>query len=611
MTEKQLETNKLVVEKLRKIKDISQEAWGIARQNAKQCYKYVQNEPYTDEQIAAAEEHAKPLLSYPILISKLNTLVGHEQVNRRTCKIISDYQSNEEVVKLLSDNWDYVRENSDLDRKLVKALSDAIVLDTGGWIKRTIEMDENGYLAFQYKQLDSLLVFPDSFRNLDMSDCQYILVEEWLTLDEIETKFGNVADEKQAEQWEEINAQMLDLKDRADGNLLYKNGNRYAVWQLEEKRIVLADLILLETGEYVKATKEDIIEYKKAKIKYNFIRRANDNRIYTTTAVPYFDIVINEKLSDFKTDRLSYFPMFSFDWNMPKKDQRSLFKILMDVADRINKTKSQMVDYMIQMLGSSWHISEFETQAIRDIENSKGKPESLVRYKNIKNKATREYPVGAGQSIGILGQSANEDGAMIDTISNITPNMQGYTERSGESGALFEKKRTQSMTATNPFFEIVAHVRENLTRDFVELAGQVYFEDSRVLPTKPENLKGGLQYELINLNYQGDVIRDIRRVKARAFLDDAENTVNRREKAFEENMAMMQQLIQSGYPAYMLPFEWLIKNSTLRDKHELIEAMQQMKQEMREQQAYQEGMEEFNNVANVAGMLEKRNAAQL
>jgi hypothetical protein len=472
-------------------------------------------------------------------------------------------------------------------------------------------MDENGYLSFQYKQLDSLLIFPDSFRNLDMSDCQYILVEEWITLDEIQAKYGNVADEQQANQWEEINAQMLELNDRANGNLLYKNGNRYAVWQLEEKRTVLADLVLLEeTGEYVKATKEDIREYKKAKIKYKFIRRANDERIYTTTAVPYFDIVLDEKPTQFKTKRLSYFPMFSFDWNMPKKDQRSLFKILMDVADRINKTKSQMVDYMIQMLGSSWHISEFETQAIKDLENAKGKPEAIIKYKNIKNKATREYPIGAGQSIGILGQSANEDGAMIDTISNITPNMQGYTERSGESGALFEKKRTQSMTATNPFFEIVAHVRENITRDFVELAGQVYFEDSRVLPTKPENLKGGLQYELINLNYQGDVIRDIRRVKARAFLDDAENTVNRRERAFEENMAMMQQLIQAGYPSYLLPFEWLIKNSTLRDKHELIEAIEQMKAEMREQTAYKEGMEDFNNVANVAGMMEKRNAAQ-
>lgn len=592
-------------EKVLRLRTESIEGWSDARTRAKEVLKFVRHDPYTDKEKAAAEISNKPLLRYNLLVSKFMTIQGNEQANRRETKIIADYFSNEEAVKLLSDNFDYIREREDLERKMTRQLVDGLMYDTLGWIRRVIEMDDMGYLTFKYKLYDTFKVHPDKeFTNLNMEDCKYVVFDEWLTIDEIKhiPNIGPLASAEKKRWWVEIDSSMsLDrVKDNPDSE--YKMGDRYLVCQLEERREIPVNLVQVEGEEgFLKLTDEEVKRVQKSKKKIELIKRITDTRIFLTTVFPAFDkVVLQDEEFPFPTKRLSLFPLSSFDWNMPKAKQPSLGYIMLDPAGRINKGKSQEVDYMIQKLGGSWHIAEIESKAMEKLTESAGQPNAIIPYKSLKNKAIRETGAADGASVQVVQGGVMSDMGFLDEISNVTQAMQGKEGKSSETGVLRDAKLGQSLISTNPYFEIKAALSENITRDFVELAPYVYFEDDRLLPVL-KGAKGGLSYEMVNLQYSGDIQNDIRTISARAVLDEGENTPHRLEKTFNENIAFAQMLINSGFPPERIPFALIVKHSTIRDKEDWMKSLEESQQILAENTAQKQADEQMSSLMGVAG----------
>jgi len=590
-----------ILDKIIKLKNASIDGFDTARTQGKQCAKFMVNDPYSTQEKADAQTHDKPLLSYPMLQSKLNVLLGNEQLNRRIAKIISAYDIDENIVRLLNDNYKAIIEADGLERKLVKVLADALIYPTGGWIRRELELNDIGYLDFHYELMDTLLnVHPDpQFRQFDMMDARYVIIEDWLTIDRIKETFEPKAPTvDESKWWLEVLDTVNDLDERKEANNDYKRGDRYQVLQLEERRKVKVNIVKIPNVDgFVKLTDKELKKVKD----YSLIKKSSDDRIFISSIVPYFkNLVIQDKPYPYPTKRFSVFPCFSFDYNLPKSEQTSAFYLLKDVQDRMNKGMNQQVDWATQALNKNKYVPAVEKEAIDSMKRKGNQPNPIIPLNSMKNMPQQDKDPHMPPEI--LTDVMTNMG-FIDSILGVTPAMEGRSERSGESGVLHEQKVLQSQVSTNPFFDNLAHTRELLAKDYVELIPYVYFEDDRLIETYGEH---GLTYEMVNLNIGGEIQNDLRNVSARAILDEQLNVPDRLQKSFEQNIAFMNVLISAGATLQDIPLSLIVKHSNIRDKDEWIAFIEQAQQAHAEALAQQQASEQLGQTVQTAQALQPK-----
>jgi hypothetical protein len=599
--------------KLRTLRETTLNAWADATEHSLEVRKYVMHDPYTDKEKAAAAADNKPLLRYGLIVSKVQTIIGNEQANRREVKIMADSFENEDMVRLLSDNFSHIREREDLSRKLVRCLVNALLYKRGSFIFRDIEMDEFGYLTFTYRVVDSFMVHLDpNTCEADLSDCGYVLVDDWLTMDELKEKYRvhPLAEEDEREWWNNIEDNMSLENVREGDSEEYKQGDKYLLQKQYERRVVQATIVMID-GEFITLTDEQLKKKQKLGIPMEFVKKTTKKTIYMTTAAPYFDrVIFEDEEYPFETDTYPVFSMFTFDWYMPKNLQPSWAYLMLDVQDRVNKGKSQAVDYMIQKLGGSWHIAKREKEAIQALKESSGKPNAVIPYTTINNKAIRETGAADANSIAMVEQGVGSDMAFMNEISTVTNALEGKASNSAESGVSFDSKLEQSLVSTNPFYEMKAMIEELIVRDFCNLVPQVYFEDNRMIPVNMDGMSSGMRYEMINIQLQGKSVLDVRTAALRAVLDKGENTPNRLQRTFNENVAFAQMLLNNGFPPEKIPFYLIIKHSTIRDKADWQKYLQQGQEYMEQNAEEAKANAEVDQIMNLAGAMGPEAKAQ-
>jgi hypothetical protein len=565
-----------IVRKTLSLREASIDGWSDAISKARLVRDFMRHEPYSEKQKREAAEMAKPLIRYNVLVAKLLSLEGQELVNRRKTIFQPRYPSSSDLVNVISDHWDYLNNREELSTKLIRAMTDGLCYPTLGWLRRRIEFDDYGYLTFKWSNVDTFAVHPDpSFKELDLSDCGYVVVDDWMTKEQVNhmLKSGVFSDSEVRNAYQEVQARGRDELIGQHGKYTLIDGDRFLVCQLEEREYVSLDICSVD-GEIMTLTSKEADKLEREGKEVDYIKSTGGERIKVTTVLPAYDLVLQDTKYNYDSTRFSLFACASYDWMMEKRLQPSLMYILTDVQDAISKAKSQHIDYMIQQLVEDYHIPIIEKQAIEDLETQKGKPHRIVRYSNINNRAIRST---GSQNASALQSIQNDIYMSLDfmsQISNITPVMEGRGGKSGESGTLFQAKLDRSITTTNPYFEIKAKANLLVAKDYLDLIKDVYFEDSRILE-KNYDPKTNLSYEIINLNLGGISYNDVRTAKIDVVLDEGENTEVRLEESFRENLAMVQTMLNAGYPAEAIPWTNIIQNSNLRDKSLWLESINQ------------------------------------
>ena len=565
-----------IVQKVMSLREASIDGWSEAIAKSDLVQDFIRHEPYTEQQKKDAIKMSKPLLRYNILVAKLLGLEGQELINRRKTIFLPRYAASDKLVRVISDHWDYLSNREELTTKLIRAMSDGLCYPTMGWLRRKIEIDDFGYLTFKWDNIDTFSIHPDpTMKMLDMSDCDFVSLDDWMTMEQINRVFKPTPFSSAEVQYAYQQVQMRrgdELKSYYSTSRLI-DGDRYLVVQHEDRVYVSVDICDVN-GEIRSLTTKEADDLSNQGAKVEYIKSGWGERIRCTTILPSHDVVLENTEYKFDSKRFSFFPCSSYDWVMEKRKQPSLMYILTDVQDSISKAKSQHLDFMIQQLVEDYHISAREDQAIKDLEENKGKAHRIIRYQNINNRAIRS---SGSQNAGAL-QSIQSDIYMsldfVSEISSITPAMEGKAGKSGESAKLFDSKVERGLTTTNPYYEIKAKANLQLAKDYLELAKDVFFEDDRVLE-KNYDPKTGLNFEIVNLNFNGIVKNDVRKAKIEAVLDEGENTEARLEQTFQENLAMVQVMLNAGYPSESIPWENIIENSNLRDKHLWLEKIKE------------------------------------
>lgn len=557
-------------------------------EHIEECFRYYNNQQWTESARNEAAKHKKPTLQYNIYTPTINNLKGNEQISRNKAilKPTSKDEKNVAMVSIIQARFDALVDEQDLEDKLQNAFVNALLSRNGGVISREFVKTPEGYLDFKYEVLHPMRVYfdPETMtEDYKLEKCRWVMLEGWESLDFIKETFGDIQGDKYEEKnwWDKITDFFLRLKENKytqDTTEYYdKENDLYKLLELREVVYVPGAVFDLGDGSIAFIERGEFNKYKTMYPMMQKIMEQSRKRIKKTIFVPYFNEVIYERVLDNPSKNFGLFPIWSQESSTQVVDSTSLGEMMIDIQDDINKGKSQYRDYVTQILSGPIIVDKREKQAVEELKRHGNEPNLILPVHSPKDFMQKHPPGTIPPEILTSVDSAM---AYADRVSMVNAGMRGESERSGESGRLFIQKVQRAGAAINQYFRNLAQCRKAILQDFVDNFGYVYSEDFRPISIKDES---GIGEMILNIKYAGTIINNIDNPSLYVELDEGENSLTEQESNFEKMLALTN-IIASVNPQYV-DLVTLIRNAPIKGKEQMAAYIEQMMQVSQQQMA--------------------------
>ncbi len=587
--------------------EVADDAYAQTIENSERGMNYLNNNPYTDEEKADAKTYKKPLLRYNITQPLFATLQGNEQQFRRRARARSHGGGEQAaIMNIVQGRWNAINDEQDIEEQLETMLVDALALEIGGAIERRFEVNEMGYLDFTYEMKNSMRIRydPDTLNSdYRLQKCNWILKEEWLTLDALIDRYGDRADfsEEKKIAWKDKFTDFFKrFTDKGYSNQTHynKESGKYRVVEMQKR--VFRKVVTFYDGEKVQSLPAD--EYRKI-YKNDGVQKimeGTQKKIHIAVAAPFFNwTIVQDEDAKWPSSNFDVFPMWSYGYNTQVIEGTSLMGMLEDVQDDVNKGVSQNRDYVTQHISGPLATSTRETEANEQLDRKGNQPGQRIGLKDLKNNMPKR--IAPEQLDPMSLGSTDHAEAYGHKISSVSEQVQGGGGKSGESNALFESKLAQAAASINPYFKNASKTRKALMMDFIDNFGWVYSEQDRVLELKSGPGKDGVySQEIVNLSIAGQVLNDVSNPSMYVEIDEGEDNTLQKEENFNQLLALAN-VVATINPDYV-PVQQLIKAAPIEGTDEWLGWIEmKMKQQMQNEASAQALAEEQQTVAIAQG----------
>lgn len=594
-------------QKVTKLYRYSKDAYSDAIEKSQKAMKFIANQQWDSAEENYANKHNKPLLTYNILVNIIATLIGNEQLNRNRAKIkagVSDKISYD-MAEVLQGRWNMLNDEQNIEEKLQVAFMDGLITPMGGWIERRIEINNEGYLDFKYNLANNMRIYPDpewKLSDTKMEGCRWIIKETYEPISYIKDKYDVDFDSEKRDWWRQLSDAVKNFKDNeyTSGASYSKQNDEYQVLELEERTIEKV-YVCTDGQALINILPKDYKKYKKQYSDLRILMEQEKPRIHITTVIPALkNTVIYERDSYLNTANFSVFPVHSFRYNMQATEASSLIELLIDIQKNINKGVSQMRDYVSQNLSGAVFTSSQEAEANRLLEEEGNQPGLVVKLNNLqKNMPQRMTP--QTMSPDIINETTTGLN-FAERISSVNAAMMGRSERSGESGALYDSKVERASATLNPYIKNLSILRKTLVEDFVDNFSLVYSENNRLIRIKDEK---GNNDAVLNLNLGDEIINNVENMSLHIELDEGEDNMTAKEERFEKTLALANVLAQYN-PAF-IDVKSIIQSAPIPGKESWLEYIDNVQQSTQQQQSEEsQTNKQFQQIEKVKGLLENR-----
>ena len=546
-------------DKVRTAWRVAEDAYTDVKSKSKEYMRYVLNDPYSAKDKANAIRFKKPLLKYSIMIPYLALLIGNEQLSRRRALIKTKSLDPRviQTVDVVQARWNAINDEQDVEEMIQTVFSDALIMPVGGYIVRSFKMNEEGYLDYHYEVANNMRLMLDpetKTSDYALNKCRYILKEGW-EKPEVLADMHNIAKEifdevGKQKWWDRITGYVKRFLDTgAPMSSDYdKENDTFRIVEMQE-RTTHREVRAFNGEGIVHIPQKDWKDMKLQNPDLEYLGEVDGEIIHITTVIPALNyLVVVDEDSDVPTRNFDVFRLNSYSYTNQVIEATSLVGLLKDIQDDINKGKSQNRDYLSQVLAGTTIIhGGGEKEAYEKLSKKGNQPSLVVMTKNPNTKITRLQPQQVQPEILINTQDSLMHG---DKIAQSTAAMRGETERSGESGKLFESKVDMASAAINPYFKNVSNLRKMIAKDYIDNFAYVYSEMDRMIKTKRTDEEGKTvwQDEFVNLQMAGQILNDVKNASMYVELDEGEDNVTAKEDNFNKLMAIAS-VVQSVNPA--------------------------------------------------------------
>ena len=587
----------------------SRDSFVNAREESERAVRYLNNDTWTSEEKTSAKKYKKPTLKYNIITPIVSTLVGNEQLNRRQARFKPLTVESVDVADIVQQRWSALGDEQDIEDKLQIAFIDALTTKLGGWIERSWVMSPDGYLDFKYEVLNNFRIYidPETRANdYELSHCRWIIKEGWEPLDVISEKYSidphDVKVERSQGWWHALSETVRRMTDKVYSSNLEnydKQNDRYRILEMQE-RVTTKMVKLFDGVDYFIVPRSEMRKLKHDNPSLMMLQEFSEDKIHMTTIIPYFkNLIVKDEDLDQPTSSFDVFPVWSYNYNVQVNEQTSLVDLLLDIQDDVNKAKSQVRDYVTQILSGGVFIDKREKETIKALKEKGNQPNMVYELNNPAIMPQKMPPNSLPPDIML---NAENSVAFAQRVSLISEAMKGETARSGESGVLFEQKVQRAAAAINPYFKNLSRLRKILAKDFVDNFSHVYSEKDRVLNVKEDSVFSQL---IINLDIPSQVFNDVRNPSLYVELDEGEGNVTNIEDNFNKMLALSNMIGQIN-PA-LVDIRTLVESAPIPGAEKFVqfidETMQMQGESSQRQSELDNTKQVLENVKTERGMM--------
>ena len=588
-------------DKVRKAWQNAEDAYTDIVSRSERYMRYVLNDPYSATEKSKAQKKKKPLLRYNIMIVYLAIIIGNEQLSRRRA-LIKTRSANPrmvDMVEAVQGRWNAINDEENVEEKIQTAFSDGLIMPVGGYIVRSFKMDKQGYLDFHYEVANNMRVKVDpetKASDAKLEKCRWLIKEGWERPEYLMDKF-NIAqedfDELSNQKWyERISLYIKRFKESgfSSSSDYDKENDLYRILEMQERTQTRFIRVYDENG-LREVTPEMFKKLKVLNPDIEYLGEVEGEIIHITTIIPALnDYLVVDRDNDVPSRNFDIFRVGSYSFTNQITESESLVGLLRDPQDDINKGKSQNRDLLGQILAGATIVrGRQETEAYERLKKYGGQPNLVVQTKNPNAKIDRLGPGNVPPELLYNTQDSMMHG---DKIAQLPAAMQGRSERSGESGKLFEQKVDRAAAAINPYYKNVSKMRKAIVEDFVDNFHYVYSEYDRPVQvkTKDENGKDVWSEIFLNLRMATGIINDTQNLSLYVELDEGEDNITAREENFNKLMAIVE-VVSRVNPA-LVDVLTILRNAPIQDVDKWIDYVKAVLEGQAEEAANQKQIEE-------------------
>ena len=223
-----------------------------------------------------------------------------------------------------------------------------------------------------------------------LEKCRWIIKEGWEPLAVIKEKYGIKPEEykivEKVNWWNQLSQvfQRFSNKEFSSNNSegYDKENDRYKILEMQER--VTRKMYRIFDGEsYMNLPRGDFNKISSQNPNIQKISEFDEDRIHVTAIIPHFSnaVVLDTDMPN-PTSNFDVFPVFSYNYNMQVSEQTSLVDLLIDVQDDVNKAKSQVRDYVTQILSGGIFIDKREKETVKKLKTHGNQPNQVYELNN-------------------------------------------------------------------------------------------------------------------------------------------------------------------------------------------------------------------------------------
>lgn len=539
---------------------------------ARKCNRYVEGDQWSEEDRQRLKAENRPALTLNMIFSTVNIMTGEQQQKRADVRFRpADAYANADVAQALNRLWLYDAQRTRLDYTRAQVFADGVIQDRGYYDVR-IEFDDSmtGHLAIT--SLDPTTVLPDpDATDYDPKTWSEVIVTKWMSLDEVEGKYG-------ADKAAKLKSLALGGTYYGVDSVLFEDAARFRTTTFVDPST--AQYYGPDTQKQIKAIRVIDRQYYKLTQADHFVDpETGDTKLVPQTwdaeraaefaqvaglqvisrkvrkvrwTVSADNVVLFDDWSPYATFTVvPYFPMYR------RGRPIGIVRHLLDAQDQYNKLSSQELHIVNTTANSGWVVDEDALVNMTPEELAQsGAKTGLVIVKKFGREAYKIEPNRVPSGVDRLSTKSLMN---LKEISNTTDIVRGDL-MSGTSGRATNDALAQASKFILPALRNLSYTDELLAEKVLNLWQQFYSEPRIIQVTRedvPQELREPIAINEVDV--RGAILNDITLGRYNITVTSSPST----ETYFDDQFS---QAIDMRANGVFVPDDRVIEYSNLADK---------------------------------------------
>lgn len=570
------------------------QAW---RLKARESFEFVEGKQWTDGDIAKMRSEGRPAITINKIKPLINILSGYQRTNRYDIDFLPRTNDDAKLCDVRKAMTKYVMDRSSYDMQESEVFVNGCICGFG-WFEVGYKFDEGadgeGEAFIKSESPFNIYIDPEA-KEMDYSDCKYIIRAHWVNKDEIIAIYPEHKDEIIGKTTE------YDQNENDDANnadLFYqRDKKKIRICECWYKVRVTQTTYLMNDGSMITLTNDDLLQMtydERMMFDLNAINKIEDT-INQVRVCTFFDSVKLEDIeSPYQHGEFPFVPFVAYHYDeneLPK----GVVESAKDVQRDINKRRSEYLHIINTSSHSGWLYQREAMDSVQkhNFAKNASKAGALLEVKDM-NKIRELVPPNPPMSIL---QAINDAANDMREVTGINETLMGTDIPNSASGRAIELKQKQAITHLMPLFDALRLAKKKIAyllwgkRRHAGIIPQFYTEE-KVYRIEGQN--GAYSFMTINQKKQvqtndplmpviTQTLNDLSQGEFDIVIADVSASATQREAQF---WALSDAISKLGIPGDMV-FDLLLDLSNVPNKDDIKLRFQQRQQQQAQAQQAQ------------------------